>query len=83
MKTRLIFLAVLLAVGAQAASLWQIGGEGTGNAGLALAPNHFDQFDRDGFFVVGASDAKQDWPYVQPGPADGWAGGCEDRKSVV
>jgi len=83
MKTRLMFLTALLAVGAQAASLWQIGGEGAGNAGLALAPNHFDQFERDGFFVVGASDAKQDWPYVQPGPADGWAGGGEHTFTVV
>jgi hypothetical protein len=25
-------------------------------------------------FLVGVSDAKKDWPYVQPGPRDPWAG---------
>lgn len=31
-------------------------------------------FPNDVNFVVGKSDVAQDWPYVLPGPADGWAG---------
>ena len=75
MKKWLMVLAVALAVGVRAAALWLIGGEGAGNAGLALAPNHYQDFANDGFFVVGSSDTKLDWPYVHPGPSDGWAGG--------
>ena len=54
--------------------LWQIGKTNGGNAEFALAPGGYSQFKNDGFFVVGSSDAKKDWPYVHPGPADGWAG---------
>jgi alpha-mannosidase len=54
--------------------LWQIGKFDDGNHELALAPNRYSKFSGDGFFVVGESDAKRDWPYVHPGPSDGWAG---------
>lgn len=54
--------------------LWQIGKPDHANAEFALAPNGFRQFTDDAFFVIGVSDPKRDWPYVQPGPADGWAG---------
>ena len=65
------------------AFLWQIGKPDHGNAEFALAPDHYDQFKNDGFYVVGESDAKQDWPYVHPGPHDGWAGGREHTFTVV
>ncbi|MBN2021723.1 MAG: hypothetical protein JW809_02930 [Pirellulales bacterium] len=55
--------------------LWRIGASGDGTAGLALAPGDFAKFGADPLFVVGVSDAKRDWPYVHPGPADAWAGG--------
>jgi alpha-mannosidase len=58
----------------QPAVLWQIGKADRNNAEFALAPNGYTQFKEDGFFVVGSSDPKRDWPYVQPGPVDGWAG---------
>jgi alpha-mannosidase len=32
------------------------------------------QFPHDVNFVAGQSDPGRDWPYVQPGPADAWAG---------
>jgi hypothetical protein len=59
---------------ADARPLWQIGQPDGSNAEFALAPGGFDQFREDAFFVVGESDAKRDWPYVQPGPGDAWAG---------
>ena len=55
--------------------LWQIGTLDHNNAEFSLAPNQFDRFSDDSFFVIGFSDAKKDWPYVQPGPVDSWAGG--------
>ena len=55
-------------------TLWKIGtGDGRG-ATFALAPDGFARFEHDGFFVVGRSDPKRDWPYVHPGPDDSWAG---------
>ena len=41
---------------------------------FALAPAGYNKFDRDGLFIVGKSDARQEWPYVHPGPDDEWAG---------
>jgi len=58
-----------------AAVLWEIGKADRNNAEFALAPGGYAKFKKDGFFVVGGSDAKRDWPYVHPGPVDGWAGG--------
>jgi hypothetical protein len=55
--------------------LWQIGKSDHENAEFALAPRGYAQFKNDAFFVVGESDARLDWPYVQPGPSDSWAGG--------
>jgi hypothetical protein len=55
--------------------LWEIGKADGKNAEFALAPGGYNQFKDDGFFVVGQSDAKRDWPYVHPGPADAWGGG--------
>ena len=54
--------------------LWQIGKPDKNNSEFALAPDAYHKFERDGLFVVGESDASRDWPYVQPGPVDGWAG---------
>jgi catechol 2,3-dioxygenase-like lactoylglutathione lyase family enzyme len=54
--------------------LWQIGKQDASNAELALAPKDYRSFKDDPLFVVGASDARQAWPYVHPGPDDAWAG---------
>jgi alpha-mannosidase len=56
------------------APLWEIGKADRSNAEFALAPGGYAQFRKDGFFVVGTSDPKKDWPYVHPGPVDSWAG---------
>jgi len=64
-------------------SLWQIGQPDTNSAEFALAPKGHGKFHDDGFFVVGRSDAKRDWPYVHPGPADDWAGGRQHTFKIV
>ncbi len=68
---------------AESTVLWEIGKADNGNAEFALAPNRYAEFREDGFFVVGKSESQRDWPYVQPGPADGWAGGCPHTFSVI
>jgi len=59
--------------------LWQIGKADNDTAEFALGPDRSNQFStafpHDALFVIGQSDPKQDWPYIQPGPADVWAGG--------
>ncbi len=57
-----------------AGPLWEIGRPDGNNIEFALAPGGYARFQTDAFFVVGESDAKRDWPYAQPGPADAWAG---------
>jgi len=60
--------------GTDRAMLWEIGQADGGNAEFALAPDGYTRFKDDAFYVVGTSEPKRDWPYVQPGPADSWAG---------
>ncbi len=55
--------------------LWQIGKANNDTDEFLLAPSGYAKFTRDGFFVVGQSNPKREWPYVHPGPRDGWAGG--------
>ncbi|MCU1526924.1 MAG: hypothetical protein JWP75_687 [Frondihabitans sp.] len=46
--------------------------------GFALAPGGYGSystnFPNDVTFTVGSSDPAQAWPYIHPGPDDGWAG---------
>ena len=85
--TKWLPLLVLLAVGQVAAAgnglLWRIGSPDHDNAGFALAPNGYAKFKDDAVFVVGQSDAKRDWPYVQPGPADAWAGSRRHTFTII
>jgi alpha-mannosidase len=65
---------VLAASEVKQSLLWEIGKADRSNAEFALAPGGYARFQNDGFFVVGSSDPKTDWPYVHPGPVDSWAG---------
>ena len=67
--------AVFSVNAAEPVLLWQIGKPDNDNREFALAPNRYAEFREDGFFVVGRSEAKRDWPYAHPGPDDSWAGG--------
>lgn len=75
--------AMLTVSPASAAPLWEIGKSDHGNAEFALAPKDHDKYRDDGFFIVGQSDAKRDWPYAHPGPADAWAGNRLHTFTVV
>lgn len=60
--------------------IWQIGKADGRPDGMALAPDKYSEFLpadfgwEDKFFLIGHSDEKSDWPYVLPGPADGFGG---------
>jgi alpha-mannosidase len=63
------------AVGAEQ-TLWEIGKADHSTAEFALAPGDYKSYRQPAFYVVGHSEAKKDWPYVQPGIVDGgWAPG--------
>ena len=63
--------------------LWQIGQKDGKTQGFALAPDRFSQYREDPIFLVGVSEAAKDWPYVQPGPADVWAGGRPHTATIL
>jgi alpha-mannosidase len=57
-------------------ALWEIGKPDHNTAKFALGPSNYQDYRRPGLFVVGRSDPRKDWPYVQPGVVDGgWAPG--------
>src|SRR5262249_45085766 len=59
------------------ATIFQIGAADGDFHEFAIAGNEKNypkQFPNDVNYVVGRSDAKQDWPFVHPGPVDVWGG---------
>ncbi len=60
--------------------IWEIGNKDGTASGMALAPDQYEKFIEqdfgfeDRFFLIGHSDPATDWPYILPGPANGWAG---------
>ena len=64
-------------------TLWQIGQADRNNAEFALAPSNYSGYSQDGFFAVGRSDSRKDWPFIQPGPSDGWAGGKTHPAQII
>ncbi len=60
--------------------IWQIGVADSSAAEFALAPDKYEDFLahdfgwEDRFYLIGKSLPGKDWPYVLPGPADGWGG---------
>lgn len=82
---KILLLMMLLSVAvlplyAQKKVIWEIGSSDNKNEDLALAPSgykHFLDHDfgwEDRFFLIGFSKSEKDWPYVLPGPKDGWGG---------
>jgi len=63
--------------GREPATIFQIGVPDGDYREFAIAGNYATYsklFPHDVNFVVGQSDPGRDWPYIQPGPADAWAG---------
>ncbi|MGA2864760.1 MAG: polysaccharide lyase family protein [Verrucomicrobiota bacterium] len=71
---------------APATSVFQIGVADGDCREFALAGNYAayaQTFPHDVEFVVGKSEAKQDWPWIHPGPADSWAGGRPHAFKII
>jgi len=82
--TGIVFICIQLTASANMPKvLWQIGKTDKNTAEFALAPGDHRQFTNDGFFIIGTSDPATDWPYVQPGPADAWAGSRQHTNTIV
>jgi alpha-mannosidase len=87
-NSALLFAAFSVTFSCQHASaelnnlLWQIGKPDGKTAEFALGPGDYAKFDDDSLFVVGVSDAQKDWCYVQPGPADAWAGSRRHKFTI-
>ncbi len=71
---------------AEMAVVWQIGKADQDYAELAIAgkygeyPKRFPQ--ETVVYEIGKSDPAKDWPYIQPGPLDSWAGGRSHPRIV-
>jgi alpha-mannosidase len=67
--------------------LWQIGKADNDTSEFALGPDKSNQysttFPNDALFIADQSDPKKDWPYIQPGPADAWAGGKSHTFTIL
>ena len=80
--TVLLLLAGMASAG-EGKFLWQIGKADNDTAEFALGRGGYRGFGRDGFFVVGRSSPKRDWPYCHPGPSDAWAGSCPHTFTIL
>lgn len=67
----------------QGKALWEIGAADKRFDEFAFLPTRGVRFVKDGFFIVGRSDASKDWPYAQPGPDDSWAGNSVHTNTIV
>lgn len=78
---RFFLLPALLALSVclHAQTLFEIGKEDGAGGEFALSPDKYNEFlasfggEKD--YFVGYSTPSRHWPYVLPGPLDGWAGG--------
>ena len=67
--------------------LWKIGTADNNTVEFALGPDRSNQysttFPYDVLFIIGQSDPKKEWPYIQPGPADVWAGSKSHTCTII
>lgn len=82
-KTLPILLLSTMLIGqvcAKQKTIWKIGEADNSASGMALGPDQYKRFlekdfgYEDNFFLIGRSDSRNDWPYVLPGPVNGWGG---------
>ena len=79
----LLLLAAPAALSGKSKVIWQIGQTDRNTSEFALAPSDHRKLQQDGFFLVGVSDPAREWPYVQPGPGDAWAGARPHTYTVI
>ena len=68
---------------AAATTLWSVGIVDGDFAEFALAPAGWASYPGDASVLIGVSQPQAEWPYVLPGPADGWGGSRTHTLSAV
>ena len=86
-KTFLLLLLCVLSCSAWADGnlVFQIGTQDSDYHEFAIAGDYAqypDKFPNDVNYVVGQSDPARDWPFILPGPVDGWAGGRQHKFTI-
>jgi predicted alpha-1,2-mannosidase len=79
---KLLNLSVFLLchIVAYSGTIWTIGENNNSSSDLALGPSSYKQFlskdfgYEDRYYLIGKSAARNDFPYVLPGPDDSWGG---------
>ena len=65
---------------AQDAVIWELGKPNGSSEEFFLSPSGYKDFlahdfgYEDNYFIIGQNNLKQDFPYILPGPANGWGG---------
>lgn len=85
-RVLIIFMAAAMVISSCAKAsvadspIWSIGVKDQTGAEFALAPDGFERFIgedfgfEDKYYIIGHSDAAEDFPYVLAGPVDTWGG---------
>lgn len=80
LTTYTIAILLLFCSNLHAKVIWEIGANNNSSADLALGPSDYKKFlskdfgFEDRYYLIGNSKAKNDFPYVLPGPDDSWGG---------
>ena len=75
-----LFFFFSLTIKSQHKIVWEIGQSDDTAKGFALYPDKYKDYIKndfgfeDRFFLIGFHDTETDFPYVLPGPKNGWAG---------
>jgi hypothetical protein len=67
----------MVSLTAVADTVWQIGKNDGRYDEFALGHAYQDyvkSFPQDVHYIIGRSTPQKDWPFIQPGPTDDWAG---------
>lgn len=81
---RLVFLGCFFLINSfafgQETTIWKIGESDDRGSDMALSEKDYKRFleydfgYEDRLFLIGKSDIQKEWPYVLPGPRNGWGG---------
>jgi len=75
-----LFALVFTSCTTKTTTIWQIGANNNSGDDFALSPKGYEDFIandfgwEDKYFLIGHSNAQEDWPYIIPGTSDTWGG---------
>ncbi|MBI5833663.1 MAG: hypothetical protein HZB16_15285, partial [Armatimonadetes bacterium] len=83
MTSRWLFLVIAMFGSLSAEPLWTVGRPDRSTAEFALTPGRYADWRGDALMEPGAGDPARDWPCLQPGPGDAWAGSRPHTYALV